>query len=107
MYSFLLTVKEKEERLVHITYTTRNITTSQGSQVFYHLSYFKQPGREQDDYTVSLTYPKKYRPVRAPEGTIKSQETLLIEKLIKEDEIFKFEFATRNYENLFLLCGSR
>lgn len=96
VYGFLLTVKEKEERLVTLTYATRNVLAPSASQVVYPLYFFKQPGVEIDDYTLSLSYPRKYQPVRAPEGAVKKKGSLLLEKLIREDEVFVFEFATRN-----------
>ncbi len=96
VYGFLLTVKEKEERLIQITYTTKSVVSTQGSQVFYPLYYFKQPGVEQDEYTLSVSHPLSYQPVRAPEGIKRTKGRLLLEKLIQEDEVFEFEFATRN-----------
>jgi hypothetical protein len=95
VYGFYLTVQATEEKEVRLEYSVGSVVHEEGQRASYHLAYSKQPGVEEDEYELTLLYPKNYRPVRVPQETEKRQSSLQITTALKEDQDWMFDFTAQ------------
>ena len=78
-----------------ITYTIPEAFEPEEQVISYNLSYLKQPGIDQDEYSLELFYPRQFQPTQAPFRTVKSAGKLQFEDSIKEDVRLEFVFLRR------------
>ena len=93
LFGFLLTVKRGEERTVVIRYSPGPVLNTE--HLSYDLTYFKQPGIEQDDYSIEVVYPESLRPTELPQQAEKRKASIYLNKEVVEDEVLHFTFAER------------
>lgn len=92
---FFITVPVASSRKVAISYIIPQ-TVDMGTPVFsYNLRVFKQPGTVEDPYSLTLTYPSKYKPLDLRHGLVDLGGKLRLDTKLLEDKNIEIRFTQK------------
>src|SRR5579885_216265 len=95
VYGFLVIVPAGKTIPVSITYTVGTVLNLQVPAFTYDLQLFKQPGTENDPYTLLLSYPGAFAPLNPEKGFTNVGGKLLYNGQVDHDQDFKIEFSKK------------
>ncbi|MCL5438850.1 MAG: DUF4012 domain-containing protein [Patescibacteria group bacterium] len=95
IYGFLTVVPSDSYKTIQIKYKYSNPGISSQTAFTYSLKVFKQPGTDDDPYSLSLTYPDSFQIVDTSDGVRKNQNTITFSRSLLRDVNFWVNLALR------------
>jgi hypothetical protein len=92
---FFFIVPAGQSRTVKLNYTIANAVNLRESSFSYNLRLFKQPGVGEDPYTLFLSYPNGFKPVRNESGGTDLGGKLVFDKKFSEDMDLVVSFSKK------------
>jgi len=92
---FFLIVAIESSKKVSINYTVPQIISATAPSFSYDLLLRKQPGTDQDPYSLTLSYPNKFKPIDLGRDTVDLGGKLTYETALPEDRDINIKFSQK------------
>ena len=95
VFGFLVTVPTGEQKTVQLTYQLAQTITPSDQTLSYDLRVLKQPGTDNDPYSLTLRYPQGYRPVALSGGLLEQGNSVVYAGSLANDRYIRINLARR------------
>lgn len=95
VFGFLVTVPSGERKTVQLTYQLAQTVALSDPTLSYDLRVLKQPGTDNDPYSLTLRYPQDYRPIVLSGGLLERGDVLIYAGSLATDRHFRADFSSR------------
>jgi hypothetical protein len=95
IYGFLTLIPMQTSQKISIIYSLNNVINPAKAVFTYNLNIHKQPGTDNDPYSLSISYPSAFQPVQGNEGLSDVGGKLLYESSLTEDKNLTLKFSKK------------